>query len=173
MLKYNNIILSTVDSDIAEEIREQRNNPDLFKWFRQPTIISASNQINWIDKIQNDSTIQMYSVYGEVDKDTCLVGVVGLTSIDYIHSKAELSIYIFPEYFNRGFGTEACKAILDIGFNTFNLNRIWAEVFEGNPAIKLYEKVGFILEGTLRQTYYKCGKYINSLMYSILKEEFI
>ena len=71
----------------------------------------------------------------------------------------------------QGYAEGALMTLVRHGFEEMNFNRIYGETFSGNPGIKLYEKLGFTHEGTLRQTYYKCGKYIDSLVFSILKGE--
>ena len=58
------------------------------------------------------------------------------------------------------------------GFETLNLNRIWLYVFEDNPrAIHVYEKVGFKREGLLRQDRFHEGHYWDTILMSILREE--
>lgn len=168
MLKYNSIYLKPIDKNISETLREYRNSPELFQWFRQHTLISDSQQEKWIESLSNDKSQQLYSIW--VAESGALIGVVGLTSIDYIHRKAELSIYVIPEAQHKGYAKDACKAILDIGFNSFNLHRIWLEVFQDSPAIKFYEKMGFIHEGKLKQSYFKNGKYINSFIMGIIRQ---
>jgi len=58
------------------------------------------------------------------------------------------------------------------GFGNLNLNRIYLQVFETNPAgIRCYEKAGFKHEGRLREARYHEGHYIDVLMMSILKND--
>ena len=58
-------------------------------------------------------------------------------------------------------------------FDNFNFNRLFAAVFEGNPAsARVLEKAGYILEGTLKQSVFKEGIFKDQMMYSILREEF-
>ena len=64
------------------------------------------------------------------------------------------------------------RTIMKYGFNDLNLNRIWCEVYSNNAAIDIYEKVGFVREGTLRQNVFKDGEYLDSTILSILKHEY-
>ena len=64
------------------------------------------------------------------------------------------------------------RLILKHGFETLNLNRIFLRVYANNPrAIRSYEKVGFVHEGTMRQSAYKDGQYIDVVFMSILRSE--
>jgi RimJ/RimL family protein N-acetyltransferase len=76
------------------------------------------------------------------------------------------------QHWNRGYGTEAFNLIIEHGFNTLNLNRIWLRVYENNPqAIRSYEKAGLTIEGRKRQAHYDKGAYVDVILMSILRSE--
>jgi RimJ/RimL family protein N-acetyltransferase len=102
-----------------------------------------------------------------------LIGNLAFNEIDWRNRAAEFGIMIGDKkYWNRGYGTEAVLLLVNHGFNTLNLNRIFLRVFENNPrAIRAYEKAGFVHEGRLRQAEFRDGKYIDVLMMSRLKDE--
>jgi diamine N-acetyltransferase len=104
-----------------------------------------------------------------------LIGSLGFTNIDWRNRSSEFGILIGEKaYWNQGYGTEAVRLLLKHGFNTLNLNRIFLHVFENNPrAIRAYEKAGFVYEGRLRQSEFKDGRYVDTLVMSILKEEYL
>jgi RimJ/RimL family protein N-acetyltransferase len=105
--------------------------------------------------------------------DTCkAVGVCGLTDIDYLVGKAEFSLYVAPSMQGKGLGKKGLKALFNLGFQVFNLNLIWGETFDKNPAYKMFLDLGMVYDGTRRQFYYKDGKYIDAHLISITKEEF-
>jgi RimJ/RimL family protein N-acetyltransferase len=88
---------------------------------------------------------------------------------------AEIGIVIGEkDFWNKGFGTEAMRLMVDYGFSTLNLNRIHLHVYETNPrGIHCYEKVGFQQEGRLRQAHYLEGRYIDILAMSILNNDWM
>ena len=64
------------------------------------------------------------------------------------------------------------KEVLNFGFDTLNLNRVALGVFDFNEAaIKCYEKLGFSLEGTTRESAKAGDTYWNCHLMSILKKE--
>ena len=72
----------------------------------------------------------------------------------------------------RGLGVDASRLLVQYGFDTVNLNRIWLEVFEDNPAARrIYEKIGFRAEGTLRQHSFREGRWWDVLVMGLLAEE--
>jgi len=162
--------LGTIDSKDLELYRTWRNKYNIRKWCRQTGLIAEADQIYWYEKQVKDPTIKMYSIYGEHDLKRP-VGVCGLTDICTVNSKAEFSCYIAPEHQNMGYANKSLKTLFSHGFADLNLNIIWGETFKGNKAAQLFEKLGMIKEGELRQRYYKNGTYIDSIMYSMLRFE--
>lgn len=159
--------------DIPFNARDQRNLPEVFKWCRQYTLIDQESHNKWLANISKDPTIKMFGIVCGKALKSQNVGVCGLTSIDHVNQKAEFSLYIFPKYHSSGYGKDALYTLLKHGFNDLNLNRIWGEVYDGNPAMILFESLGFKKEGIQRQSYFRQGRFINSHIISILRDEWI
>ncbi len=87
-------------------------------------------------------------------KDGTPIGFTGL-SIDENNNNAEIA-YIFDlDYCNKGYCTEACKKLIEIGFNNLDLNKIYADSIEGNESSKrVLERLSFKREGTRREHAY-------------------
>lgn len=101
------------------------------------------------------------------------LGVIGLHNFCKEHKKAELGFWILPKYNNKGYTTEAAKAVINFCFTQLQLNRIEATVETENIAsIKVLEKLGFTHEGTFREFEMNNGRLIDLMMYSILKKEY-
>lgn len=167
--KHGSVELKEITEIDIETLRMWRNDPAIYNWCRQTGLIMEANQQKWFEKIAFDNSIQMFGVHDNLS----LIGVVGLTDIDYIHSKAEFSIYIAPKYQGKGHGESALKCLFDFGFKDMGLNRIWGETYQGNIGLKLYPKLGFKQEGHLKKTYYKKGEFVDSFIFAILKEEWL
>ncbi len=77
------------------------------------------------------------------------------------------------EYWNQGIMTEALPAIMDYGFNCLNYNRIEAFVNYGNVrSAGLLERMGFKLDGVLREYEFNRGNFVDQYCYSLLKKDF-
>ena len=69
--------------------------------------------------------------------------------------------------------TEALQTIIHFGFNELDINRIEAEVMQGNIiSEKLLEKLNFVREGILRQWMLWNGQYYDMTMYSLLRTDY-
>jgi len=102
-----------------------------------------------------------------------IIGEAALKNIRWYNRKAELSLFLKPEFQGKKIGTEVLKRMMKYAFNTLNFYRLEAEVIDYNEVSrKLVEKLNFTLEGRLRQARYFDGKYYDILRYGILKHEF-
>lgn len=164
------ICLRRIERDDLPDLLNWRNDPSLMKYFRQVSELSEAEHLNWFEKMQLDKSVEMFKV-DAFDRCYTTIGVCGLTSIDYINSRAEFSLYIAPEFQREGYGKQALNLLLDQAFNKFNLHLVWGESFEYNPAREMFKKMGFIEEGARRDFYYKDGRYIDAYLYSITREE--
>jgi RimJ/RimL family protein N-acetyltransferase len=102
-----------------------------------------------------------------------LIGAISLMDIKNTHLTAEMGYWIGKEYWNRGFASEAAKAIIEYGFRTLGMNRIHAHHFSRNEASgRILLKIGMKHEGKLRQHVKKWDKFEDIEMYGILRSEF-
>jgi RimJ/RimL family protein N-acetyltransferase len=125
-----------------------------------------------------------------------LIGNCGLFRIDSKNHSAELGILIGEkDYWGKGYGSDALRVLLRFAFDELNLNRVQLWVFAYNQrairvyekigfvhegtqrqalyreGIRVYEKIGFVHEGTQRQALYREGKYHDGYIMAILREE--
>lgn len=101
-----------------------------------------------------------------------IIGAIELRDIDKEHSQAELSLWIAPPWWNRGYATEAAKAALGFGFEQLGVNRICAYHMTRNAASgRALERAGFQREGILRQRVRKWGVFEDVVALAILRAE--
>jgi RimJ/RimL family protein N-acetyltransferase len=101
------------------------------------------------------------------------VGVCGLHGVDWLHRQAELGLFIgHADFRGSGYGSDVVRTLVRWCFRTLNLHRVHLRVFEDNaPAIRCYEKCGFRLEGRQRQSRFQEGRYLDTLLMAVLREE--
>lgn len=161
--------LDTIETGEVQLIRHWRNRPEIFKWCRQNDLIDENNHHDWYGRISKDPKIKMFLIR---DYDQKPVGVCGLTDLDLVNQRAEFSLYIAPAYQAKGHGESALRLLLWHGFNAYPLNQIWGEVFDGNPAMGMFEKVGFKRDAVRREFYFRSGEFIDAHLISIKRNEF-
>jgi [ribosomal protein S5]-alanine N-acetyltransferase len=101
-----------------------------------------------------------------------LIGCVGLRDIDVQHRQAELGFWVGVDFWGRGYAREAAQAVIRFGFETLDLNRIYAHHMTRNPASgRVLQAVGMQREGVLRQRVQKWGIYEDVVLYAVLRDE--
>lgn len=120
------------------------------------------------------STREDLLTFAIADKETGeFAGTIQLRDINRRARRSLFSIVLKPSAQGRGYGTDALRVLLRFAFDELNLHKITLVVYEGNEGgRRLYEKVGFQYEGTLREQVYRQGHYHDQLVYSILASEF-
>jgi RimJ/RimL family protein N-acetyltransferase len=101
------------------------------------------------------------------------IGTCQFIAIDWRNRSGEVGIMIGEKSFwDQGYGTETMRLLIQHGFNTLNLNRVWLQVYAKNQrGIHAYEKAGFVHEGFFRQAHYQHGRYFDVHFMSFLREE--
>ncbi|MEA1976305.1 MAG: GNAT family N-acetyltransferase, partial [Chloroflexota bacterium] len=98
-----------------------------------------------------------------------LVGAIGL-EITAAHERAEIGYWIGKPHWGKGYCTEAAIAVIQHGFDSLGLERIFATHFLKNPASgRIMQKAGMKHEGRLRHHIKKWGEFEHLEMYSILR----
>ncbi len=114
-------------------------------------------------------------IFAIVDKSTGThIGNIKIGNINRVHRYADMGILIGEkEFWGKGYGSEAIDLVLEYAFNNLNLNKVILGIYADNTrAVKLYEKVGFNKEGTIRNLLFREGKYHDKILMGILSEEF-
>lgn len=126
----------------------------------------------------------IHSCYEKFEKDEVLnfaitlqtgkhfIGGIALR-LDLKNENGEIGYWIGRPYWNRGYCTEAAKAVVAYSFEVLKLNRVQAKHFKRNPASgRVMEKIGMRYEGCLRQYIKKWDNFEDTLVYGMLKVDF-
>ncbi|MFB5677419.1 GNAT family N-acetyltransferase [Paenibacillus terreus] len=101
-----------------------------------------------------------------------LVGWIFLKDIEHEHGRAGIGILLAPEARGQGYGKPAMEQMIDLGFYQLRLNKIYLTTRGTNEhAIALYKKIGFVVEGQLRNHAYVNGQYYDTYFMGLLKSE--
>jgi RimJ/RimL family protein N-acetyltransferase len=106
-----------------------------------------------------------------IDLNGEAIGGIGFERLSDVHRlTAEIGYWIAEPFWGRGIATEAVRRGVASAFDTLEIERIQATVFESNqPSMCVLEKSGFTFEGRLRRSIFKDGRFLASMMYSRLR----
>ncbi|HEX5807404.1 MAG TPA: GNAT family protein [Anaerolineales bacterium] len=101
-----------------------------------------------------------------------LIGNCGVRMESADAFEADMGYELDPKHWQRGYATEAAHAIVDVGFGSLGVHRIWAHCVADNiGSAHVLEKLGMKLEGQLREKEYYKGRWWDTLIYGILARE--
>ena len=178
MFEGRRVHLRSFELSDLDEIMKYWNSMELRKLLggvdRGP--VARSEEEEWIKntwKLRQERKVYTFAI--EIRSDHKLIGGTGLFNISWTSRSSEVGISIYnPEYWGKGYGVESLNLILRFAFQDLNMNRVGLEVFDFNKrAHKCYLKVGFKETGRKRKARFIDGKYHDSIMMDILREEWL
>jgi len=174
MIYGKNIRLRAITRDDLPKFVEWLNDPEVIYGLMTRIPFSMEDEQVWFESLAKLPQSERPLVI-EIQEagEWRMIGNTAFHNISAIDHGAEFGIMIGDKtVWNQGFGSEATKLMLQHGFETLNLHRIYLRVYENNPrAIRSYEKVGYVHEGRMRQAVYKNGKFEDVLLMSVLRLE--
>jgi [ribosomal protein S5]-alanine N-acetyltransferase len=128
----------------------------------------ANEWLRWMGGYFNDAEAQRRT-FALKDQDA-FIGCGGLYGWNREGNFARIGFHILPEFRNEGYATEAATALMEWAWRAMKLNRLEAEIVQGNLIHqRVLEKLGFQREGTLRQRLLRGGKYYDVFLYGLLR----
>lgn len=169
-LKTERLQLRRILMEDAQALFEMRSDERVMQFLDRPrakTIADAENLIRLIDH-DIDSNIGItwgVSLHGT----SRLIGTMGFWNITKAHFRAEIGYLLHPDFQGKGLMMEAAKKTIDFGFREMGLHSIEANINPNNlRSAKMLEKCGFVKEAHFRENYYYDGKFLDSVIYSLL-----
>jgi ribosomal-protein-alanine N-acetyltransferase len=146
------------------------SNPQVTRYYGRETIESLDEAKEFLHYFKQKFYEKRGFRWGiEIKETKQLIGTIGLDAWVPKQRRAEIGYEIHPEYWKKGYATEAALKIISFGFDSLELIRIGAIIFpENEPSNKLLNKLGFQSEGILRSYIYQNGVSNDVYVYSIL-----
>jgi [ribosomal protein S5]-alanine N-acetyltransferase len=152
-----------------ESLVRHANNRKLWRNLRDafPHPYSLADAQHWIQIANPSLPITNFAIVVE----GAAVGGIGLVLKDDVFRRSgEIGYWLGEEFWGCGIVTEAVRTVTEYAFATFDLCRVYAGVFEWNPAsMRVLEKAGYEFECRLRKSVTKDGETIDELIYAVVR----
>jgi RimJ/RimL family protein N-acetyltransferase len=133
--------------------------------FPNPYTELAAKQ--WIEIANQNNPLTNFAI---VYKEKAIGGIGIILQTDVYRKNAEIGYWLGEKYWYKGFVTKALKAMVEYTFTNFEVDRIFAQVFESNAASRrVLEKAGFSFEACLKKSIIKNNQVQDCLIFSVLK----
>ena len=154
----------------AGALVEYGNNRNVSKFLRDsfPYPYRKADADGWLRYVANEDPESNFAIADSTE----LVGGIGLRFYnDVYRCGAELGYWLGEPHWNKGIVSGAVAAFVGYAFETFEIERIWATVYDGNAgSARVLEKAGFKREGTLRRSVIKDNQVLDTFMYALLRQ---
>jgi RimJ/RimL family protein N-acetyltransferase len=133
-----------------------------------PHPYTQSDADAWVRRVAG----QAPSTHLGIEAASEVVGSIGLTLREDVHRRSgEIGYWLGEPFWGCGLMSEAVRAFTAYTLATFDVCRLYATVFEWNPAsARVLEKAGYSLEGRLRKSVFKDGHTIDQLLFAYVRE---
>lgn len=172
LLKGQNLSLGALKEKDIDVLASWYENTEFLRFYDfHPALPKTREQLRKIYETEGNDTFIPFAIkLNETDK---MIGLLEIDGISHSNRFAWISIG-FGDYTQRGkgYGFEALSLATEFAFNELNLERLQLNVLSYNlAAIRLYEKIGFVKEGTYREAVLRDGKKHDLLLYGLLRKE--
>jgi RimJ/RimL family protein N-acetyltransferase len=162
----------------ASLICEPRNKGDRL-YLKDPNLYSVDDTYKWLTNLPSSSKRFIVeekcdlTVFGYVLPTDAMIGVIRIDNIDRNNSCCEIGLDIWDKHKGKGLAIPIYRWLLNHLFNELNFHSVYLEVIETNERARhIYEKLGFRLDGRLRDRIFRDGRYWDYLYMSLRRSEY-
>lgn len=168
------VILRAIEESDLQSLHKWANDPktqDIIGNIHFPS--SFEYQKNWFNNLQSDSLNQRFAIEA---KDTGLIGISSIMHIDWKNNHAWHGIVLGDvDIRGKGYGIDAVMATMRYAFDELHLERLDGSIIEYNKtSFSFYcDKLGWKVEGTRRNYYFRKGRYWDQIVVGITKKDYL
>lgn len=168
--EHKGVALKIVSENDLAVIASLRNDPSTWVNLTDPLPVFPADQKRWLESQSLRSGKSCF--VASCPETEAFVGIARVDEYDMVNRSARVGADVMPELRGKGWGTKIHNAILRYLFWHVGLHRVWLQVLETNPrAAALYERLGYRIEGKLREAVLRGGRWGDYIVMSQLEDE--
>jgi len=174
MLETARLILRDLEESDAPACNVWEADPEVVR-YQSTEVCTLEQSLAYIRRVLRESAEvprRLFDLAVVRREDNLLIGRVGLRVTRPEHHEAEVWFVFRRDCWRNGYAAESLRAMLDLGFHTLRLHRIYGDCDPRNaPSARLMERVGLRREAHLRENWWLKGEWCDSWVYGILDRE--
>jgi ribosomal-protein-serine acetyltransferase len=161
------------ESDVPElHALIERNREYLARWMGWAAEQTPQDTLEFIRSTQRRDDRNEGFETAIVDPTGVIVGMIGFHAVSWRDRSAEIGYWLSADAQGRGIMTRATARLVDHALSEWKLNRIEIRAAPDNTRSRAIPKrLGFVAEGTLREAEWVGGRYVDSVVYSMLARD--
>lgn len=166
------IRLLHVDDAHAVYDAVMRNAEHLRPWMTwMDSIIDPSDTHAWVRMAEKEA-YEHTAFKAGIWRRRALIGFIDLHDIDWSNRHASIGYWLDRDHMGQGVMTQAVRAMTDYAFQALDLHRIEIHIATGNDrSRRIPERLGFALEGVLRQVQRIRGEFVDHAVYALTRDD--
>ena len=173
-LTTDRLLLRAMCAKDAVDLFALRSNPEVMRYMDTEPFAALKETREWIRIYRSRFRKKQGIVWALALKGTeRQVGYAGFWRLMPDHFRAEIAYALQPEFWGKGLMREAVREVIAFGFSEMGLHSIEAAVNPGNEKSRqLLEKLHFRQEAHFRENFYFDGRFLDTIIFSLLKSDF-
>ncbi|MFF3664980.1 GNAT family N-acetyltransferase [Microtetraspora malaysiensis] len=173
MLTGERVHLRALEPADSEPMWRWYHDPEVGRWMETAPPISLAQNMKRGEERPRNTFEQMLLAVETLDERK-FIGYAALGDTNFVSGEITLESFALGErdHWGAGYATDALRVICRYAFEEIGLNRVmlWV-VAENAAAVRLYERVGFVVEGRRREAFRSGGRRYDYLMMGLLAHE--
>lgn len=177
IIQGNKVALRPMEPEEVTLIHVWANDPDVMPFWYGEEKTREQIKADWKRHYFSDNDLysgRCFAILKGTNPVGNPIGMINYNRIDRDNRSVDIDMIIGQKKdWGQGYGTDALRTFVRYLFDRFDLNRIWLGTYTYNKrAIRAYEKAGFKREGVLREDARIGGKFVDTVVLSLLRREF-
>ncbi|MFA6118514.1 MAG: GNAT family N-acetyltransferase [Parachlamydiales bacterium] len=161
MVQVRNLKIRLSEQSDAKYLTKWLSDPEILRWFPMCNEAEIEDAV----KIWMSYTKYKAVITAVCDNVPCGIANLYVQSLKKLSHQSLFAIIVAKEYRGAGVGTALIKELIRMGKEDFKLELLHLEVYEGNPAQRLYERLGFKEYGVHKKFLKDLdGRYYNKIL---------
>lgn len=152
LIKTNRLILRPLKKNDSRYLFLMRNNPEVSKYIDRPLYKDLFETAESIEKLNHGISHNHWIFWAIENENGDFIGTICLWNYNDDFNVSDIGFELDPKFWNKGYMTEAIKAIITFAFDKIKLDGIWGFTHSKNQsAISLLSKNDFKKEQTIEE----------------------
>jgi len=167
----NGFQIRSFASDDMDALVRYANNRKIWLNLRDifPHPYTKGDAENWLKQVKEQTPEAHFAI---ASNNEC-IGSIGITlQFDVKRLSGEIGYWLGEPFWGQGIASRGVSAFTEYAFATYNIIRIYVEVFSNNMAsARVLEKAGYVYEGCCRDGVIKDGKILDLFVYAVVRKD--